>query len=360
MSSTPAPLRAALVGCGGMGKHLARVVAALPDYVLVAGCDLAEPQVQQFAAEFPRVACYTDYAGMLAAEGPDVVVVATHSASHAALTIQAAEAGVRGVYCEKPMATCLADGLASVEACRRYDVALAVNHQRRMLPVFLTMRRLVEEGALGQLELVRGSCAGDLLSDGTHTVDTLRHLVGDAEVKWVLGQVYREPPNPQEARSQGFHVSGGWRYGHPVETGAMAVFEFETGLRAEVFTGKLQPRGRYYQDYEVLGTQGRLRRAGDQADPPLLMQIDQDGGGWKPVPLETGDKEIALVSSLQQFARTIWEGTPHPLSGHSGLKDLEIIMAIFESARLRKKIELPLQQLRFPLEIMIESGELGS
>ena len=53
------------------------------------------------------------------------------------------------------------------------------------------------------------------------------------------------------------------------------------------------------------------------------------------------------------------EGADHPLSGESALRDLEVIMAIFESARLRKKIELPLDQPRFPLDIMIEEGRVS-
>ena len=50
------------------------------------------------------------------------------------------------------------------------------------------------------------------------------------------------------------------------------MFEFETGLRAELFTGRIQPRGRRYQDYEVFGTAGLLHRVDDQADLPLLIQ----------------------------------------------------------------------------------------
>jgi UDP-N-acetyl-2-amino-2-deoxyglucuronate dehydrogenase len=356
---TETVLRTALVGCGGMGKGLARAANSVPEYTLVAGCDLVESQVQTFIERFPDARGYTDCAQMLEQEKPDVVIVATNSATHAAVTTQIAESGiVCGIYCEKPMATCLADGQAMVEACQRNGVALVVNHQRRMMPVFQTMRQLMEEGAIGQVELIRGSCAGDILSDGTHTVDTIRHLVGDAGVKWLLGQIYREPPSPDDARSQGFYASGGWRYGHPIETGAMAVLEFETGLRAEIFTGRMQPKGRAYQDYEIFGTEGRLHRAGDQADPPLLIQYSQQGGGWKPVPIEGGDGRDVIAHSFRQFARMMDEGAGHPLSGESGLKDLEIVMAMYESARLRARIELPLQQPRFPLEIMIENGEM--
>lgn len=350
------PLRAAVVGLGGMGMGHARLVASLPAYALVAGCDLRPEAARRLGAELPGAVGYTDYPRLLAEARPDVVVISTNSVSHAALTIQAAEAGLRGVYCEKPMATSMADGRAMLAACRRAGTALAVNHQRRLLPVFRTMRRLIDEGVLGGIELIRASCAGDMLSDGTHLIDTVRFLAGDEEVAWVFGQVYRERPDPAATRSEGFTASGGWRYGHPVETGALAVLQFASGLRAEVFTGTMQPKGRRYQDYEVFGTDGRLRRAGDKADPPLMMQRETDPG-WTPVALEQGDED-ALKHSLLRFAETITSGLAHPLAGEVALVGLEVVMAIYESARRRERIAPPLDQPRFPLAVLVERGEL--
>ena len=89
-----------------------------------------------------------------------------------------------------------------------------------------------------------------------------------------------------------------------------------------------------------------------------MIQYSQQGGGWQPVPIEGGDGRDVIAHSFRQFVRMMDEGADHPLSGESGLKDLEIVMAMYESARLRARIELPLQQPRFPLEIMIENGEM--
>ncbi len=348
--STYQKLRVALVGCGGMGKGLAGHVENLDEYELVAGCDMVEDQVRGFTEKFPHAQGYTDFARLLSEIKADVVIVATNNVAHAPLTIQAAQAGVRGVYCEKPMATNMADGRAMIETCRQNGTALAVNHQRRMLPAFITMRRLIESGTIGQVELIRGSCAGDMLSDGTHTIDTIRHLAGDADAKWIFGQIHRATPNPDEPHGMGYHVSGGWRYGHPVEDGAMAIIEFVDGVRAEIFTGVAQPKGRKYQDFEVFGSEGRLHRGGDMGDVKMLKNA---GEGWQIVEIDPHLSTDALDNSLQRFAYTIWHGAPHPLAGDSGLKDLEIVMAIYESSRIRDRLELPLNQERFPLELML-------
>ena len=121
-------------------------------------------------------------------------------------------------------------------------------------------------------------------------------------------------------------------------------------------------KARAYSDYEVIGSEGRLRRAGDAADPPLVIQ-DKQGGGWRAVPLDQppGEDSVWTQVSREVFsrlARMILNGEDHPMSGASALRDLEITMAIYESARKREKIALPLDQPRYPLEIMIENGEM--
>ena len=148
-----------------------------------------------------------------------------------------------------------------------------------------------------------------------------------------------------------------------METGAIALLEFETGLRAEMHTGTMQVKGRAYQDYEIFGTRGRIHRAGDRSEPVLRIQTD-DRAGWQSLAVEP-DQEFtrpglydAILASLYQFARTIHSDEPHPLNARSALKDLEVLMAVHESARLRDRIELPLDQPRYPLEILIEEGQL--
>ncbi len=289
---------------------------------------------------------------MLAEQSPDVVVIVTTTASHAPLTIQAVEAGVRGVYCEKPMSVSLGEAQAMLDACHAHGATLVVNHQRRTIPTFRTIKHLLDTNAIGKVELIRGSCAGDLLSDATHLIDTIRFLTNDAEIRWVVGQIYRDDPALETGEPHGTLAYRGRRYGHTVETGAMALFEFTTGLQAEIRTGRLQVPGRAYQDYEIWGTEGRIRRPGDGADPQVLIRTD-DQPGWRAVPLVAEAEEHPGAGNYQQFAQAIRTGATHPLAGASAFKDQEIIMAIFESARTHSRIDLPLDQPAYPLDLML-------
>ena len=193
------------------------------------------------------------------------------------------------------------------------------------------------------------------MSDGTHTIDTILHLAGDVDVAWVVGQVHRVAPDPGEERAGGYEASGGWRYGHIIETGAMSTFEFRNGVRAETLTGDIRFPGRGYQDIEVIGTEGRLWRPGDKGDPAPLIQ-NSAAGGWREV--EIDGSPDPMTESYRLFARTIREGVLHPLSGDNALRGFEVVMAIYESGRLSEKVDLPLQQARFPLEIMAEEGRI--
>jgi UDP-N-acetyl-2-amino-2-deoxyglucuronate dehydrogenase len=341
-------MRALVVGVKGIGKNHAAALKEIAEFQLVGLCDRS-PEIGSEQSQALGVPCYTDLTKGIKETGAEVVVIATPNDSHAALTIQSAELGVKGIYCEKPMAVHLEDARRMVEVCRRLEVPLAVNHQRRMLPIFVKARELMVNGAIGKPTLIKASCAGDLLSDGTHLIDSLRHLAGDAEAEWVMGQVSGVPKEVDSSQGQGFDAGGGRRFGHIVEEGAMGVIQFAGGLRAEIMTGSLFPEGRFYQDFEIFGDKGRIWRKSDSLQPNLWIQ-DLSSGGFREV--EVPEDPEARLEPLRLFYRMITEGAHHPLNGDSALKDMEIITAIYESARLREKVTLPCTQGIFPLELM--------
>jgi len=354
------PLKTVLVGCNTIAAVHLSALKGLEQFRVTALADIDADRCAALAQAHDVAEHYTDYQEMLDREKPDVAVVATPNNLHATMTLAAVRAGVRGVYCEKPMAVDLAGGRSMVQACKEGNVALVISHQRRLSPPLVRMREMIENGVIGQLQTIRGSCNGDLLTDGTHAVDTLRHINGDREAIWAFGQIHRIPKPGPTTKTSVQIAADGHRYGHPVETGAMALFEFDNGVRAELMTGDVVPAGSDYCAIEATGTDGRLWRPGDRAEVPLLVD---KGEGWRPVPFdgtvvgpESGRRTV--MECYRRFAGMILEGLPHPLSGESALKGLEILMGIFESARTHTKVSLPLRQERFPLQLMIDAGQL--
>ncbi len=353
-------LRGVVLGCR-MGSAHAHSMAYCEEYDLVALCDLNKETASHCAESLGVKEIYTDYATMLAEVKPDVVSVATPSNLHPEQTLQALEAGAKGICSEKPMAVCMDDARAMVERCKEAGVPLVVNHQRRMSTELTHTRKLIEEGAIGEIRMVRAECGGDMLSDGTHLLDSIMWFMGDVGAEWVMGQVHR--------------IGTPFRYGHNIESGAMAVMRLKNGVRAEIMVGDLRTEKRDYQDYQIIGTKGTIWRCGDNSPDNLFINDGHGGdhtagyadrGIYKPVPVEDGEGEWrkvelpqkvnSMFESYKLLASSIWNGTPHPMSGETALIGFEILMAVFESARLRKKIALPLDQDRYPLDIMIEQG----
>ncbi|TVR51658.1 MAG: gfo/Idh/MocA family oxidoreductase [Puniceicoccaceae bacterium] len=376
MTETTSKLRAVLAGCGRMGGSQARLLADHPDYELVAVQDIFPEAAEKLAAEL-GVRPYTSLEEMLGKEKPDTVSVTSANSSHAPITLAAAEAGVRGIYCEKPIAVHLADARAMHEACQRRGIPLIINHQRRTGPDLLEARRLVESGALGEIRLMRGDCAGDLLSDGTHLIDSLLFLAGEVPVKTAWGTVYRSHWKAPDASAggTGFDVGEGTRFGHVVEEAATGVLFLENQLRIEVYCGQLHDRRRAYHDLEIIGTRGRLWRTGDKTGENLFLDDGEPGdheaavvegqyrcvpaaegrGRWKSLFLERPAPRQLIADAYAALAKIIREGGgDHPMSSAHALPVHEALSALYESARIRSMVTLPLTQDRFPLDLMLE------
>lgn len=333
--------RVALLGLGGISRaHLRGYLSAEnADRVeIVAGADINEEARQRFA-ELGRT--YADYRELLERERPDVVSICTWPPLHPEMVEAAAAVGVKGILCEKPMAVDLRGADRMVRAARTANVVLAVGHQRRLLPRYTRAREMITNGDIGELVQVSAICAGDLLSDGTHAVDLLRFLTGDAPAAWVMGNV-----DLRETHT---------RYGHPIETASSAVIHFANGVRGTLETGICARPG--YQRMLVYGSEGQIEICGDKpvaGEPPLRARVCGQSEWLAPeLPhVEAFAREIALLLDAME------RGTPHPLDGVSARATQEILMAVFESAFQHMRVDLPLNVAEHPLIALRNGGKL--
>ena len=119
-------------------------LALVPRVKLVGMCDLATDLLDQFKESWrerwPNANTYTDYKEMLAREDLDILVVATSEHRHADITVDGARAGVKAVFCEKPLATSMEDADRMIEACEENGVVLISGHTRRWRRIYHTVR----------------------------------------------------------------------------------------------------------------------------------------------------------------------------------------------------------------------------
>ena len=202
-----------------------------PRTELAAVCDLRPEAIDEFRRTWsdrcPGTATYHDFGELLARERPDVVSIVTGDHLHADLTVAAAESGARAVFCEKPIATTLADADRMIDACERHGVLLSVDHTRRWRPLFTTARRLVAGGELGAVRTVAAELYGPramLFRNGTHLVDGLTFFAG-TEPRWVTALLERGFESFDVYRGDGGHDPANEPY-------ASALIAFDGDIRA--------------------------------------------------------------------------------------------------------------------------------
>ena len=327
--------RAAIVGCGGISSRHARGFKQLPGCELVAGADVRPENAAKLAAEFGIPRTYTDYRELLAEEHPDLLAICTWPGTHAEITIAAAEAGAKGILCEKPACLSLAEADAMLAACDRAGCPLAIAHQHRfgIKCLFQSAQTGLCMDALRRND-TRISRVGafdlDTYRTGTHAIDTARYLLGDPPALWVMGQVERRTDR--------------YERGHPIEDRCMGLIGFEQGtpLLVETDMPEEGPGGRF-----VYGTTGTLR-FGDRTLE--LLSAERPGGQSVGLDADT-DQHHELLAWVEG-------GAESRQSARIARATTEIMMAIYESARTRGLISLPLPSGRSPLHLMIEEGAL--
>ncbi len=133
------------------GTHLV-ALDGNPRIRLVAGSSRDEGRRARFA-ERTGIPAYPDWREMIEKEALDLVSVATYTPAHREITVACARRGVRAIYCEKPMASRIADGEQMLRTCRESGALLIINHNRRFNPNYRRLRDLVAEGWIGGVDL---------------------------------------------------------------------------------------------------------------------------------------------------------------------------------------------------------------
>jgi predicted dehydrogenase len=200
-------IRIAVAGLGGQGRNQMEAVRKMPPWEVVGGSD-PSPQARAKAVEQLGVPVFATLEELLEKTKPDAVYVATSTFAHLEPTVTALQAGC-SVILDKPMGVNLAEADQMVAAASASTGNLYVFHNRRGDGDFITLERLVKEGALGDLVLLQSRLmanapqpaatpenwradpargGGMLLDWGPHLTDHVLALMSGKPVR-VLGEV---------------------------------------------------------------------------------------------------------------------------------------------------------------------------
>jgi UDP-N-acetyl-2-amino-2-deoxyglucuronate dehydrogenase len=283
---------------------------------------------------------------MLQGSRPDCVVLATPSGLHPQQVIEVARSGV-DVMTEKPMATRWSDGLAMVRACDEAGVRLFVVKQNRRNRTLQLLKQALSLGRFGRIYMVsvnvfwsrpqsyydsadwRGTWefdGGAFMNQASHYVDLLDWLIGPVEsVMAYTGTLARNIE---------------------VEDTGVAALKWRNGAMGSISVTMLTWPKNLEGSITILGEKGSVRVGG-----VAVNQIEH----WQFADAHPMDQQLDEASyqttSVYGFGhplyyegviRSLREGGPPEIDGREGLKSLELLIAMYLSARDGKRVSLPL------------------
>ena len=324
-----------------MAYQHANAYRALPSCEIVACADLVEENARHFAETYGG-AVYTDYRAMLDKEKLDMVSICTWMHLHELMVLDAIEAGVKAIHCEKPMADTWGGSKRMAEAARAAGVQLTFNHQRRYGAPYVLAKQMLEDGEIG--DLVRQECeCGNIYDSGTHFMDMFSFFNRETPARWVIGQIDYRTENLV--------------FGAHCENQQVVLTEYQNGVFGLIMTGagQARPVGAVNR---LIGTHGemligvpggpalRVRRAGERE----WSDVDTHGESIH----GPGFIERALADVVDCFLN----GRKCQLDAENALIVTEIIFGAYESSRRRGRVDFPLDIEDNPLRAMVESGDL--
>ncbi|MCW3058991.1 MAG: gfo/Idh/MocA family oxidoreductase [Capsulimonas sp.] len=268
----------------------------------------------------------------LLAQGLDGAVVASENVHHRRLVEMAAEAGVKAILCEKPLATTVANARAMVDYCAARNVKLATAFPCRYSPAFQSLLQKVQGGAVGKVLAIRGANRGKApggwfvdkaLSGGGAVLD---HTVHAADLNWLLlGQ------NATEV-----YAETGSEFQHAAceDTGFLTI-NYDGGVFATLDTSWSRPKN--YPTWgdvtiQVVGTEGVIDA--DLFAQNLVCYDDTAGtASWSNWGSGTDTEMIADFLRL-----TAGQDAPRLATGEDGLRAVQIALTAYESAALGQPV----------------------
>jgi 1,5-anhydro-D-fructose reductase (1,5-anhydro-D-mannitol-forming) len=330
MSQTNKELQWALIGASDIARtRMIEAINAQPDSQVAAVFSSNPERAKAYAAENGIPKAYDDLGKLLAAPAIDVVYISTTNELHRDQAVAAA-AAAKHILCEKPIALSLGDAQAILQAAQSAKVVFGTNHHLRSAVTHRTLRRLVQEGAIGQplaarvfhafylpprlqgWRITKPDAGGGVILDVTvHDADTLRFVLG-VEAEDVIARSARQGLAQAE-----------------MEDAVMGVIHFEGNILAQfhdAFTIKHASNG-----FEVYGTEGSLIAVDVMAqDPRGRIVLRRDG---QETEIKLGPPEDLYAFGVRQFNQAVRTGSQPFATGEDGLRSLAVGLAALESSR---------------------------
>jgi len=317
--------RVAIIGCGRMGQHYAKAYMTYPDTEIVAIAEHNPERRKAVGERFGVTALYPDAYALLSDVVPDIAAVVTPTKYMKEAVIACAQAGVKGVSTDKPIAAVLSDADEMVQACAERGVVFGGGNLQRALPETQQAARRLRAGEFGQLVGASMHGFGGEISGGCCQDISVLRLLADAEVVEVIAW-----GSPEEA------LAGETDAGLQLD----GLFRLSSGLECPV-SGPGTP----YRGVDVWSEECMVRWA--WGPPQIFQGYDATGARVRIDPQYQPydwSEFTYLTGSIRSLLAAVETGSKLWISGHDLRQALEVAIASKLSARLGNvPVKLPLQ-----------------
>lgn len=335
-------MKISLVGCGGISSAHIDAIQNSQDAQLISVADIELERAKKVAEETGAVP-YASLDAMLDAEKPDVLHICTPHYLHTSMALDALDRGIH-VLIEKPCAVNLQELEALRTAQKKTGLKVGTCFQNRYNPSALHLQKLLQdEGKYGKVLSARGfvtwqrgqnyysddwhgtldkECGGVLINQAIHTLDMLQYVTGG--ITAVTGHTSND------------HLQDVIE----VEDTASAVLEFVGGAG-----GVFYATTAYTADAPVL-IEFKCEKVVFRIEGDNLYEIEEGG---KIIAIKSvepkdypgkacwGSGHVALICD---FYASILQDRPFDVDAFEGGKAVEAVLAIYESAKIGKRMEL--------------------
>jgi len=335
-----------IAGCGTIFPMHAESLKKVKGVELAAVCDIKESRAKQAARKY-GARHYVSYRKMLKEGHLDSVHICTPHHLHAPMAIEAAGMGVN-VLSEKPIAIKLDDAEREIKAARENRVKLGVIFQNRFNPGSALIKKNLENGRLGKIKAGRivlsyhkpdsyykksdwkgtwdKEGGGVVIDQAIHSLDLVRWFVDD-EVDYVEANIATRMHSSIEVEDCAEGVVK-FKKGAYICFYLMNFYSYDDDVELELDCRK--GRANMIKDSATIG----FYKGGKVSAGPKKNEYMDYGGGVKDY------WGFCHYNQIREFYDALRHGRTPAINGLDGLKTQEIVWAIYESSKIKKRVYL--------------------
>lgn len=298
-------------------------LAEIPATTVVAGCDIVpsarEHFLDRWSGQWPGLRVFDDYTAMLRDVPVDIACVATPDNLHLPVVQAAVNAGVKAIFCEKPMSVHTDEIDQMIAMTEQAGIPVNVNHTRRWSPNYVAARQAIRDGAIGDLVQIVINYGGEramLWRNHSHFLDLISYFA-ESDPVWVSGDL------EEGFEDYGLRYHGDGGRDATLEPAANAYFGYANGVRAFLSGMK---RATAIVSVDLIGSSGRIA-ANDQ----FATLITQTEGGTVSRPIVPSASISGMQAAIVDLITALETGNEPQCPPREARKAVAIIEGILLS-----------------------------